>query len=349
MKHILDIDLAQKYGVNAAILLENLGYWVAQSEANGENYFDGAYWIRNSRRAYAELFPYMSERQIATAFGILVNAGLVLIKKSQSDDRSMLYTVTAAGRIALGMSEIHAPTELEPTPILQKCQMQIAEMSNANSENVKWSVPTVFGHETAVLGGDGAQTEHESGAIGAQMAQTGADANRLSYLDGLSDNANKLDSAYRNNELNQDGNLVEEKEESYRKEIPPTGVQRKEEEREKVSEPPADKKKPKKATVIRHKYGEYGRVLLSDAERDRMIAEWGQAEFDRCVQYIDEYAQGNGNKNGWKDWNAVLRRCHREGWGLREDKGKRTRRKQPDPNNYDYSGYEDEIWREFET
>ena len=41
MKHIFDIEIAEQYGINAAILLENIGFWTAQSEANEINFHDG--------------------------------------------------------------------------------------------------------------------------------------------------------------------------------------------------------------------------------------------------------------------------------------------------------------------
>lgn len=72
--------------------------------------------------------------------------------------------------------------------------------------------------------------------------------------------------------------------------------------------------KPKK----RRAHGEYGWVKLSDAEYDRLLADLGQTELDRCIQHIDELAQSSGNKNEWSDWNLVLRRCNRERWGIRQ-------------------------------
>ena len=74
----------------------------------------------------------------------------------------------------------------------------------------------------------------------------------------------------------------------------------------------------------RHAHGEFGWVKLSDEEYSRLETDLGAAELARCIKYIDESAQGNGNKNKWSDWNLVIRRCHREKWGLREqraDKG----------------------------
>lgn len=66
----------------------------------------------------------------------------------------------------------------------------------------------------------------------------------------------------------------------------------------------------------RHKYGEYGWVRLSGEEYSRLLADLGETELNRCIRYVDESAQSNGNKNKWKDWNLVLRKCHRNRWGL---------------------------------
>lgn len=67
----------------------------------------------------------------------------------------------------------------------------------------------------------------------------------------------------------------------------------------------------------RQKHGQYGWVLLTPEEHDRLLTDLGAAELDRCIRYIDEAAQSSGNKNKWKDWNLVIRRCSREGWGQR--------------------------------
>lgn len=101
--HIFDTDIAVKYGVNAAILLQNLGYWIKQNEANQTNYYDGFYWTYNSRRAYRLLFPYMSERQINTAFQKLIDDGLVITGNYNkiAYDRTLWYALTQKGKSIL--------------------------------------------------------------------------------------------------------------------------------------------------------------------------------------------------------------------------------------------------------
>ena len=73
----------------------------------------------------------------------------------------------------------------------------------------------------------------------------------------------------------------------------------------------------------RHKYGQNGLVQQSSEEYGRLVRDYGQAEADRCIAYVDELAQSTGNKNGWKDWNLVVRRCHRDGWGRKAQPAKK--------------------------
>lgn len=121
MKHIFDVGIAQQYGVNAAVLLENIGYWIKQNEANGTNFFDGTFWTFNSRRAYKELFPYMSERQIDTAFRKLIDDGLLMTGNYNklAYDRTLWYALTQKGKC-----------------ILHFDGMETHEMWNGNPQNV---------------------------------------------------------------------------------------------------------------------------------------------------------------------------------------------------------------------
>lgn len=73
---------------------------------------------------------------------------------------------------------------------------------------------------------------------------------------------------------------------------------------------------PQPAAPVRHTRSENGWVKLTDEEYAALVRDLGQAELDRCIAYVDESAQMSGNKNKWKDWNLVLRKCHREQWGI---------------------------------
>lgn len=79
----------------------------------------------------------------------------------------------------------------------------------------------------------------------------------------------------------------------------------------KVEKPKSKTDKPKEP---KHKYGVYSHVLLTDKELKRLCEDLGQEEAYACVDYIDEYIQIHGNKNHWKDFNLVVRKCSREQW-----------------------------------
>lgn len=78
--------------------------------------------------------------------------------------------------------------------------------------------------------------------------------------------------------------------------------------------PPPPQPKP----PARKSYGKFGWVKLTDEEYNRLSNDFGEAEVKRCIAYVDESAQTTGNKNKWRDWNLVVRKCHREGWGLKK-------------------------------
>lgn len=101
----------------------------------------------------------------------------------------------------------------------------------------------------------------------------------------------------------------------------------------------------KTKSVHRKSYGEHGRVKLSQEEHDRLVRDYGQAEAERCIAYVDEIAQSTNNKPGWKDWNLVVRRCHRDGWGSKGGGQKpqygRSRLDVPPPPSADWSHLKD--------
>lgn len=99
MKHMFDVDIATAFGVNAAIIFENLGFWVEYNRANRTNFRDGKYWTFNSRKALRELFPYMGEKQLRSATSALIDAGLVETGNFNDNpyDRTLWYTLSDKG------------------------------------------------------------------------------------------------------------------------------------------------------------------------------------------------------------------------------------------------------------
>jgi len=122
MVHSFDSEIAEKYGFLEAILLNNIYYWTEKNRANGTNYFDGSYWTYNSTRAFNELFPYVSERQIKNALKHLREEEILLTGNynKSSYDRTLWYALSKKG-----------------LSIVQKCPMECTEDANGMCNNVQ--------------------------------------------------------------------------------------------------------------------------------------------------------------------------------------------------------------------
>jgi len=102
MNHSFDIEIAAKYGVNEAIFIENMRFWIAKNKANGRHFHDGCYWTYNSMKAYAELFPYWTANQVRRIIENLVSHGVILVGNYNSNpyDRTQWYALNAQIELA---------------------------------------------------------------------------------------------------------------------------------------------------------------------------------------------------------------------------------------------------------
>ena len=64
INYCFNCEYAKRFGVDEAIMLENLIFWIRKNKANGKHFHDGRYWTYNSIKAFEELFPFWSKRQI---------------------------------------------------------------------------------------------------------------------------------------------------------------------------------------------------------------------------------------------------------------------------------------------
>lgn len=78
MEHSFNTEIAQKYGMKAAVLYRNFQFWIAHNKANNRHFRDGRTWTYNSWRALVDLFPYLSAWDVRTALKTLIDAGILL-------------------------------------------------------------------------------------------------------------------------------------------------------------------------------------------------------------------------------------------------------------------------------
>ncbi len=115
MQHSFNVAVAQKVGVQAAILLNNFWFWVEKNRANNKNYYDGHYWTYNSKNAFAKLFPYMTARQIDYAIKKLVDEKLIITGNYNEEkrDRTLWYSITKTGYCILQNCEMASEEALD--------------------------------------------------------------------------------------------------------------------------------------------------------------------------------------------------------------------------------------------
>lgn len=111
MEHHFNINVAQEYGLLEAVLLNHLQFWIKRNAANNANYHDGAYWTYNSVKAYSELFPYASEKQIRTALKKLVDLGILKTGNYNklAYDRTLWYAFTEKGLSICPIGKMEMP------------------------------------------------------------------------------------------------------------------------------------------------------------------------------------------------------------------------------------------------
>lgn len=78
MEHHFNVDDAKKHGIECAILLNNIRFWVDKNRANDKHFHDNKYWTYNSVKAFGELFPYWSKDQVRRYLEKLEKAGEIV-------------------------------------------------------------------------------------------------------------------------------------------------------------------------------------------------------------------------------------------------------------------------------
>lgn len=148
--HTFDPEIAEKVGVNAAILYKNIYFWCQHNAANGKNIRDGKAWTYNSMAAFEKLFSYFSVSQIRTGLDKLEEAGLIVVGNFNKDprDRTRWYAISGRlhlGKFANGVAEDRSPlpdskpTDIKHTPISpQGGDDLFTEMEEPKAQETDW-------------------------------------------------------------------------------------------------------------------------------------------------------------------------------------------------------------------
>lgn len=135
--HHFTLSVACEYGVNEAVILQNIYYWVDKNAANRRHFHDGRYWTYNSADAFAEIFPYFTKNQIQYTLKKLREHGLILVGNynKQAFDRTKWYALTDKAYELFGQVNPANRTFLDgsvnnPNSILENPEMEDGIIQN---------------------------------------------------------------------------------------------------------------------------------------------------------------------------------------------------------------------------
>lgn len=120
MHYIFDVKDAEEFGLEEAIMLYNIKYWITLNKANNTNFNDGRTWTYNSVSAFKKLFPFWSERQIGRILKSLIEKHILITGNYNkiAYDRTLWYAFSDES-------------------ILLNGEMENTETSNRNVQNVE--------------------------------------------------------------------------------------------------------------------------------------------------------------------------------------------------------------------
>ncbi len=88
--------LARAIGLNEAVVLQQIHYWLQENERSEKNYHEGRYWTYNSIRAWQETnFPFWSINTVDRTFTKLRDMGLLIAGNFNRAgfDKTTWYTI----------------------------------------------------------------------------------------------------------------------------------------------------------------------------------------------------------------------------------------------------------------
>ena len=147
-------ELAQRHGVNGAIFLHAMSFWIAKNQANGRHFHEGRTWTYNTLEALAKLFPFWTRRQVERIVAKLKEDGVLLTGNFSQDktDRTVWYALADSvlevyGLLAVPISpegDMEPPEpEVPKAPISPSGEMHFTESGQPFHQTGKCNKETV--------------------------------------------------------------------------------------------------------------------------------------------------------------------------------------------------------------
>lgn len=137
--------LAQKIGLEKAIILQQLHFWIEINKRDGKNYYEDCYWVYSSLEQWIERdFSWWSRRKLITLFGELIELGLLIKKqfKRQILDCTNYYTIDYENLKKIDL-EITAENEKKRLKKIEENNDEISSYTNCTIHSAEFAPPIV--------------------------------------------------------------------------------------------------------------------------------------------------------------------------------------------------------------
>ena len=138
MYHSFDVELATKYGMVEAILLNHICFWLTKNKANNVHAHEGRYWTYSTVKALSDLYPYLTPNQVRRAMEKLKEKGLIIDGEYNTKpfDRTKWYSLSDAAMAELGVN-FRTDSDEEVIPEAEVLTNRVDEKSNSKCSKVQ--------------------------------------------------------------------------------------------------------------------------------------------------------------------------------------------------------------------
>ena len=130
------MEIAEKYGLEGGVILQNLYFWISKNKANGKHFHDGRYWTYNSMNAFVEQFKIWNKKQIMRILNNLKKAGAIHVGNYNKSpyDRTNWYALDES------VLKIFDPNFINEVKSEEEShELQVEEESRDSKENTQKS------------------------------------------------------------------------------------------------------------------------------------------------------------------------------------------------------------------
>ncbi len=137
ISHAFDSGYAKAYGVEEAIVIRNLQYFITANANRGLNFHEGKYWTYDRLEDFVNHFPYWTPKIVRRILASLVKQN-VIIKGDFNiywSNRTTWYAFNDEEKFLPDKKPAKTPTPLPPPPEIQKMFADLPKRANGNCPN----------------------------------------------------------------------------------------------------------------------------------------------------------------------------------------------------------------------